>query len=959
MANDPSYLDPSDPDNFGDMGRYNSPNPMLEKLLDILGNFSRTARPAGGEDAYGSFMRRELERNMVMQVQRDVAVNNQATNFFGINSRNPMVNGLGMLFGDPSGGYGQAMKMLTGSNPMAANSIAYGGGTGAMMGAFGRIGHVGTGEISQANSDFMNSAFYNHRTINQDYVNNLQNSINQQSAAFTKLNPNIAAAYGLSPGQSASGSTSLQISDSQLNQLQIATNAMQKAGGDKNKIQGIADDFAKSAGATLDKIVEEYKSKNNGVLDAGVMARIGHDLQSNGITSAAYGLNNLPKAGSKIFGGVDYAISRGYSEEEAMSMFNRAGQLQLLGNHPSYLGARDSAIGQGNLEKAASAFRPIGKAMGMNEIDAMNQLLGPEAADLSSSAGADKIAKLGRDVTATARVAGIGIKSLVGMISTMRDLAAQNPELAYMGSGVAQMVLNETKRAQALNATLTPEQSRMAGGVQGLTNQGLSVASNGMMSGAGKIIGNSLALAKYKGIDISSDLDAYQGSSQSGSDYHKFVTGVSSKLGVSPYSLSQNLNNDGLAASAAHDLEIARRMQEGVMSNIGHTLDRMLAPAGLSSKDVSEAYAKDPYSVAAMLATKASGGRLGGAALQSVGDMLAPGSMSNTYLQQWMQQTTPGYKEHMATVNRMVQQESEDSEIYDRHQAASYATPLQNIVNSVVSGNVTSARSAFDAFRNSYYTSSTPGAAGRTNAIDAFINASSGKGGATAGDVAKLFSSMGMSDKFKKLSPKDQASAITALQNALSTGDKRKIDKVINGNEALTELASKNGGLDGDALIDAVKKGGMNGMIAAGIAPITAEQQASYKNDYIDSDNSYMKKGIAAIGDKGVRDYLQGMSPSDLRKALDKSHGSISDLLSNSGKKFSDQAVQDAVTQTGAATDAITSHEQGRESSSQQAEGTKDPMTQILDLLTKFLGEGRNSIAGSITNLSTTIASLQ
>jgi len=953
------YFDPSNPDQYGNLDQYNTNNPMmqvLQKLLQVLGNFSQTPRATGGEDVYGAALRREYERNLVMEVQRNSAVTNGLTNFFGVNPHSPVVQMAGLLSGDPNGGYGAALKMLTGSNPMAASSQLYSGLNGATMGSFGRFGHIGVNEILQANNDLLNSQFFKSRQVDPGWQAVQTFKIQQQADAFRTANPHMAALYGKD--------NNLNLSDTDFNQIQQTRNELKSSDGSKEAMQTIMDKFAKNVSSNLKQVADDYANSNHGVMDSSTFERMRNTLFNGPLANTNARISDIKNI-KNIFGGVDYSISRGYGLEELAPQFVRGAQLGLIGKHSNLSDSYVSGIRGGNIEKALSAFRPIGAAMGTSEIEAINQLFANEAPDITLHPGANKVAQLGRDVAAVSRVAGMSIKSLIGMVKTMQDLSAQNPELQYMGSSTTQLTLDAVKKATALNMVLSADQSRALGGVQGIANRELSTTFNSLTSPMGKLIGNSLLLAKQASlqtghtIDISDLVQQYSNSRQTDADLSNFINGsngkpgVAGRLGINPQMYMQTVNNEGLTSDYTSNPDLVMQSAAFSKNAIRTQVDNILRYSGLSYKDVSNAYNKyGPNGWRSALAL--SGGRTAGAGLQALARFAKPGSNENDILLQVLGEDSPDFAKAKSGVYNFAAQTSFDEEQFELSNSQNYGTALSNIANQVFSGQVTDPGSLLAAVRNSFISPTIRGKSGQLNsqhfeAWSQFIMAGAGSAsGPTAKDAAAMLNGLGVGGG--KLSE----ATITKLQGLLSSGNPRNIliNRINNsGDKDLIGLLQSNPDMFSDNAINAFE--------AIGKSILLDDQNKSQAGFLLSGDMSQIQSIAKGINNPALQAALSKANASDILKA-----GGLSQYFKSLNiKGLSDQSINYLSDSIGGDQffQKMTMDSQGGMNNSSSSDSPTDPMNIILQIIQTFMGKDGSggSFGSSLTSVTNALLALK
>lgn len=175
------------------------------------------------------------------------------------------------------------------------------------------------------------------------------------------------------------------------------------------------------------------------------------------------------KAGGKI-SGINFERTRGFNMEDFTSGFTAAADLRLAG------GPQDKSTPVERMDQfmqnaggAMSAAKSVfgDEFSGGQLITKISDLMGSKAKNLTTKQGAEEIEKTLRDVKATARVAGISIDALLGIIDQAKEVARNNPRLRNMSSAATlDMSLKALSTTTAMAGVMNSEEYRRAGGVQ-------------------------------------------------------------------------------------------------------------------------------------------------------------------------------------------------------------------------------------------------------------------------------------------------------------------------------------------------------------------------------------------------------------------------------------------------------------------------------------------------------------
>lgn len=466
-------------------------NPLLDRLFTLLNNFNSSPQVGNQQSIYDAYLERERSRQFMFTVQRNAAINNQLTDFFGVNPQSPIVRSAGLLLGDPNGVYANALKNITGSNPILAQSLLYGGLTGSTTGAFtNQFGNIGPSAVGQLGTA-LNQAFYSQRAISDSYLNDEVKRQAQKAQEAITNNPALAQLYGIKNGKFDAGTAySLGVNGEVMSQLQDSINQQQQATKDSDRKIIAAQEAQNLKNANVPANWISDNTDKNGNVNLSAIQNL---LLNNDVSNAIKSIGGYKKMyGHMTAGAENYETTRGFSQEDISSAFISAADLQMVGRQGMY------EAGSGffkNSEGALSAARSVfGNKPGGELMKDISSLLGTDSYDMTNPQDAKKVEDLLRNMKATARVAGQSIDSIVGIIKTAQQVASEHPELQYLGGGgITNIVLDATKNAVMLNHMLSPEDSRAMGGVQGIQT---SLVGNGL-KGQGSLISRLVASATY------------------------------------------------------------------------------------------------------------------------------------------------------------------------------------------------------------------------------------------------------------------------------------------------------------------------------------------------------------------------------------------------------------------------------------------------------------------------------
>lgn len=331
----------------------------------------------------------------------------------------------------------------------------------------------------------------------------------------------------------------------------------------KSKVAG------KGYGLTQEQIEDRGLINKKGEVD---IARVEKVVAQNAAPNYLEQKQALAESAKKIgieYTGVDFEKSRGFKFDEMERAFSKASELRLIGDQKGKSVA--GAMG-GFFEKAGGSLSAARSLFGNKDAGALMQdissMLGSEAVDMTSDDGNKKLEETLRKVKATARVAGVGINTMLQIIESTKEIAKNNPQLQYMNAGASTEIATKAVGVAAqMGRAMRPDEFRAAGGAQGLAAEDVKGTMAYMQSGMGQFQASMLAVAKTpeqrkqleemfkKGI-TAGDLD--NGGMEK-------IAGI---LGMSVSDVQRAGNNPLLARKALKDADISKIVAEASDANI-------------------------------------------------------------------------------------------------------------------------------------------------------------------------------------------------------------------------------------------------------------------------------------------------------------------------------------------------------------------------------------------------------
>lgn len=293
-------------------------------------------------------------------------------------------------------------------------------------------------------------------------------------------------------------------------------------------------DTLKELGVSDEEIAENTSSEGgilgfggDKIIDEGFIEEKRREaLKASKVERDAERLEGYKKGGGR-YAGINFEKTRGFNMEDFTSGFTAAADLRLLGGK----GTPEMKMGQfaENAGGAMSAARSIfgDNLSGGQLVGKISDMLGSKAANLGSQEGSAEVEKMLRDVKATARVAGISIDSLLGVIDSAKEVAKNNPRLRSMSAAATtEMSMKALNTVSAMSGVMGAEEYRKSGGSQQLLADTIGEQQRLMGSEASQSL---VALKQYVKTDpkkqaaLERVLDEYKEGGLSSKDYPELV----------------------------------------------------------------------------------------------------------------------------------------------------------------------------------------------------------------------------------------------------------------------------------------------------------------------------------------------------------------------------------------------------------------------------------------------------
>lgn len=288
------------------------------------------------------------------------------------------------------------------------------------------------------------------------------------------------------------------------------------------------------------------------------------------------------EAGKK-FAGFSFENSRGFKIEDFTSAFYKAGEQRLMGGNKNESMADKMYNFSKNAGGAMDAARSLfGNGLSGSEyMQKISDMLGSSAKNLGSEDGASAVEDMLRKAKATARVAGMSVEAMLGIIESAKDIARNNPQLQYMNSAAtADMTMKAVSTAASMGAAMRPEDYRKAGGAQGLTSQLVTSTQAYLSSGLGGSKAALMAMATQtddKGNETPESKALKERISKAdASEMNGIMMDVAKLKNMSPGELYSAISNPLLQQEALSDESISSSLEAGAQETIEKSFDNGL-----------------------------------------------------------------------------------------------------------------------------------------------------------------------------------------------------------------------------------------------------------------------------------------------------------------------------------------------------------------------------------------------
>lgn len=604
----------NNPDKYADLTRYSfsnagftTGNPMLDMSLMMMTGQSMTPRPAPGttQSVMDAYISRERSLQFMRARNQGMANNLFFQKMGGVNPDSAMFQMAGAFLGDPDGIASRMMAPLVGGNPIRAQMGLFGRLSGQTMGAFGRTGNVSLDETNKM-MDNLFKGFYTQTPITTaDAARGREDAI-KASLRITedkRLQEQFSKAIG---SEGAFKDFSLSMSNikggsKRLSQIMGENQPDMKEAGEKF-IQSITDPTAKrklteawtdalSRGEDGKKSIENLSNEASKLVEKGEASRQ---------------LDRMAAKGETRPSAINFAATMGFKIEDITEGFSTAADVRLMGkrglgeNFKRFLNAdaKGNVINPTALGVMDAARGLFGNDKGGKELmEEVSSLLGKNFYDLGDPSSAGKLEDLLRQVKGAARVAGISVESILGIIEQGKAFARMHPELQFVGGAdVGKIAIRTSTMATALGAYFGNDYVRSQGGMTGLTANLLGGELQAMKE---PITQGTAALAALMHDRGRTDIEKFIGNWATGGStglghtrtgYVEMINRVSQMSGENPNFLRAFATNSKGATARGLQLnpdltKVAFLSAQDELSRYLRLHDRVVGPGGIKASD--------------------------------------------------------------------------------------------------------------------------------------------------------------------------------------------------------------------------------------------------------------------------------------------------------------------------------------------------------------------------------------
>ena len=526
-------------------------NPLLDIAGSLIAGQGIFPQPQGTNSVMDMMMLRSRNLDQHYIIKRALASSQLAARMGGINVDSPFYQALYPFAAVPDSPLWPLMSPLIGGNPVRAQKGLYADLNGQTLASLGRLGSASAFETDRM-MDQLQGRFYRRADFGR-YVESVAAPLRRAfgDAGFERLNNN----WTLDTVRGLEGVGATRVNRDMGNLLESAVTRIQRVREDTGM-----SDLDKTTAIT--KIQEEAKAAAQSFLSSisnrEAQQKMGKSfadaLQSSDAKQALRDFHQEWKGemqdafrmaergvefrSGKVPGGIDYRFTRGFNIEDITGSFGRAASAGLVGRNT---GLNITGYAASSLSALDAARGLFGRDLSGRELtEEINRLIGIGSVNMADEGDARKLEEMLRNVKAMARVAGVSIESMRGVIDEAKQIAARNPELplGIGGFTAAQIATQAMSDTTAALSYMDPKMIRALGGPVGLTSGRVA----GMTAGMGEQTSRILAALHYHAVQVGGQGSAAaqairnfaQNGDTTGIGLNTFIQKIAPSLNMSP-----------------------------------------------------------------------------------------------------------------------------------------------------------------------------------------------------------------------------------------------------------------------------------------------------------------------------------------------------------------------------------------------------------------------------------------
>lgn len=438
------------------MPNISTSNSVVDQVLSMLmSGTSFAPRPGAGQSVMDAYMQRERSQQYLQALKNSFSTSLISSKLGGIDTNSGWGSMAAMLMGNPDGFMNHPFaRAFNGGNPVKAQMAL-------MANMTGITNYMGTGRIG--NASFRDtSAMMDGAT---------------RSLFDTKVydEGDVAKVKAEQQRRLLSGSGRERYSELLDGKGNLDFNEIEKI---KKKVEKIGiENISKITKLTADEYTKAIESGN---IVNDVTAKIGQVVATrfNFNKSSGFELQDLTKS---------FSMTQDLGLFDHRRVFEQ--KMREAGIDPTKANAQQRAIALGQahqeyLKNAPGVLRAVSDLVGTETAEesttALNDLFSNKysgaASRIDVNADAHYSEDLLRRVKSTARIAGISIDNMLGIIDQAKQLAAQHPNMNQLGGvGVIEQTLKSFNTAQTMAVHMGTAAIRQAGGMVAFTQKQIAL----------------------------------------------------------------------------------------------------------------------------------------------------------------------------------------------------------------------------------------------------------------------------------------------------------------------------------------------------------------------------------------------------------------------------------------------------------------------------------------------------